>query len=240
MDLPNVQNIQVLKGPQGTLYGRNATGGAILIDTIDPGASWEGNVEATYGRFEDMRFRGYVAGPVTDRVGLSVAGTYRETDGYYNVASRTTPGEFDGHGLPLKQESIRAKLKFDVTDTFRAALGYNYMRASDPRGVFFTSTENVSTPYTGANATRPRGLGEVAGDAFELDLKQHEGSLKLELDTGIGTLSFDHRLYLRRACAPPTMPTAAIPPAPIRTRSSRTEPGRKRSTSRSTRSTSST
>ena len=98
MDLPNVQNIQVLKGPQGTLYGRNATGGAILIDTIDPGASWDGNVETTYGNFEDKRFRGYVAGPVSDRVGLSLAGTYRETDGYYKVASRTTPGEFDGTG----------------------------------------------------------------------------------------------------------------------------------------------
>ena len=47
MDLPNVQNIQVLKGPQSTLFGRNATGGAILIDTIDPGKDWTGDIEAT-------------------------------------------------------------------------------------------------------------------------------------------------------------------------------------------------
>lgn len=188
MDLPNVQNVQVLKGPQGTLYGRNATGGAILIDTIDPGATWQGSAEVTYGRFDDMRARAYVAGPLSDTVGLSLAGTVRHTDGYYKVASRTTPGKFDGRGLPLKQESVRAKLAFDLTDTFRATLGYNYLRASDPRGVFFTSTENVSSPYTGPNATRPRGLGEVAGDAFALDLKQHEGFLRLEWDTGPGTL----------------------------------------------------
>lgn len=188
MELPNVQNIQVLKGPQGTLYGRNATGGAILIDTIDPGAVWEGSAEATYGRFDDTRLRGYVAGPVSDRIGVSLAGTIRRTDGYYKKASRTEPGEFDGRTLGLKQDSLRAKLKFDLTETFRATLAYNYMRASDPRGVFFTATENVSSPYIGANATRPRNLGEVAGDAFALDLKQHEGSVKLELDTGVGTL----------------------------------------------------
>ena len=188
MDLPNVKNVQVLKGPQGTLYGRNATGGAILIETLDPADVWGGNLEVTYGRFDDKRIRGYVAGPISEGIGLSIAGTMRGTDGYYKKASRTTPGEFDGHALGLSQQSLRAKLKVDFTDSFRATLAHSYIRASDPRGVFFTSIENVSTPYTGANATRPRGLGEVAGDAFALDLKQHESSLKLEFDTGIGTL----------------------------------------------------
>lgn len=188
MDLPNIQNIQILKGPQGTLYGRNATGGAILIDTIDPTREWHGNIEATYGRFDDKRLRGYVAGPLSDRIGLSVAGTFRKTDGYYKLASRTTPGQFDGRTFGQEQEAVRAKLKVELTDSFRATLGYSYTRASDPRGVLFTPIENVSSPYTGANSTRPMGLGEVAGDAFALDFKQHEGSLKLELDTGIGTL----------------------------------------------------
>lgn len=189
MDLPNVQNVQILKGPQGTLYGRNATGGAILVDTISPGEFWEGNVEATYGRFDDKRARGYVAGPLSEGIGVSLAGTIRRTDGYYKRASRTTPGEFDGRFLGLKQDSVRAKLQFDLTDAFRATLGYNYLRSSDPRGVFFTPIENVPNNYTAPGRdTRPRGLGEAAGDAFALELKQHEGSLRLELDTGLGTL----------------------------------------------------
>lgn len=189
MDLPNVRNIQILKGPQGTLYGRNATGGAILVDTVDPSDIWEGNVEATYGRFHDRRARAYVAGPVANGVGFSLAGTIRRTDGYFKEASRTTPGQFTGRFLGLKQESLRAKVQFDVTDTFRIKAGYNYLRSSDPRGVFFTPTENVNNSYTvpGRN-TRPRGLGEAAGDAFVFDLKQNEGSLILELDTGVGKL----------------------------------------------------
>lgn len=190
MDLPNVQDVQILKGPQGTLYGRNATGGAILINTIDPGNDWTGQVEATYGRFNDYRGRAFVAGPLSDKVGISLAGTIRHTDGYYKIASRSTPGQFDGRGLPLKQESFRAKLKFDISDAFTATLAYNYTRASDGRGVVFTPIENVQATYAAGTGreTRPTGLGEVAGDVFDLNYRQHEGSLKLEIDTGIGKL----------------------------------------------------
>lgn len=190
MDLPNVQSVQILKGPQGTLYGRNATGGAILLDTIDPGETWEGQFEATYGRFDDRRLRAYVAGPINEAVSLSLAGTLRKTDGYYKRASRTTPGDFDGRFLGLDQNSFRAKMKVDVTEDFRATLAYNYMSASDPRGVIFTPTENVPNSYAPGTGreTRPRELGEVAGDVFDLDLESHEASLRLELDTGIGSL----------------------------------------------------
>ncbi len=191
MDLPNVQNIQILKGPQGTLYGRNATGGAILIDTIDPGRDWTGNIEATYGRNNDRRARGFVAGPLSEKVGISLAATYRKTDGYYKKASRTTPGQFETNNfLGLDQKSVRAKIRFEPTANFRATLGYSYIEASDPRGVIFTNIENVSSSYAAGTGrdTRPTGLGEVAGDVFINVIKQHEGSLKLELDTGIGTL----------------------------------------------------
>ena len=190
MDLPNVQDVQILKGPQGTLYGRNATGGAILINTIDPGNELKGSVEATYAKFNDYRGRVSISGPLGDKVGFSLAGTLRHTDGYYKIASRTTPGQFSGRGLPLRQESIRAKLKFDLSETFTATLAYNYTHASDGRGVVFTPIENVAAAYTAGTGrdTRPTGLGEIAGDVFDLNYRQHEGSLKLELDTGIGKL----------------------------------------------------
>ncbi len=183
MDLPNVDSIQILKGPQGTLYGRNATGGAILINTIDPTDHLKGQAEVTYARFNDFRFKAYAAGPISDTVGISLAGTFRKTDGYYKRYSRANDGTFDGRGLGLNQQSFRGKLKFSPTDSFRATLAYNYTRVSDPRGVFFTPTENATI-----SATRPRNLGEFAGEVFKLDFRQHEGSLKLELDTGIGTL----------------------------------------------------
>ena len=111
--------------------------------TIDPGADWEGMLEATYARFNDYRGRVAVSGPLGDKVGISIAGTLRHTDGYFKKASRTTPGAFDGNFLGLRQESIRAKLKFDLTEDLSVTLGGSYMHASDPRGVLFTPIENV-------------------------------------------------------------------------------------------------
>ena len=54
-DLSNLQGIQVLKGPQGTLYGRNATGGAILVQTLDPTEDLSGKFEGSYGKFSERK-----------------------------------------------------------------------------------------------------------------------------------------------------------------------------------------
>ena len=189
MDLPNVESIQILKGPQGTLYGRNATGGAILVETVSPSSEWKGNVEATYGRFDDWRARAFVAGPLSEKVGISLAGTFRQTDGYYKIASRTTPGQFDGRGLGMKQHSLRVKLQFEPTETLKIVLGYNKLQVNDPRGVFFTPIENVANSYAvPGRTTRPRGLGEFAGDIAINEFKSNEGYAKIELETGIGLL----------------------------------------------------
>ncbi len=182
LDLPNVQAVQILKGPQGALYGRNATGGAILLDTMDPGDLLTGNLEATYGRFGDRRMRGFIAAPLNDKVGVSLAGTYRKTDGYYKKVSLTDPTVLTGNTFGMSQQSLRAKIKAELTDAFKVTVGYNYTRSFDPRGAHFTPSENLTAGF----AVRQR--GETATDQANLDFKQHEGMLKLELDTGIGTL----------------------------------------------------
>lgn len=189
IDLPNVESVQVLKGPQGTLYGRNATGGAILINTIMPGDVWEGKAELTYARFDDKRASGYVAGPITEGIGLSVAGYLRRSDGYFDKMSRTEPGETDGNAAPMKQDAVRVKLAADITDNFRAIIGYNYVRVSDPRGNMFSSFENVSRTLAPAFDRMPRRLGQAAFDiGTEIQTKQHEASLTLELDTDFGQI----------------------------------------------------
>src|SRR5207253_1475122 len=55
-DLTNVKSIQVLKGPQGTLFGRNTTGGAILVTTADPSTTTAGQFKASYGRFNAQTY----------------------------------------------------------------------------------------------------------------------------------------------------------------------------------------
>ncbi len=135
IDLPNIENVQILKGPQGTLYGRNATGGAILIETKNPTDEWEGNVEATYGRFDDRRVGGVISGPITEGMGIALSAYTRRRDGYHRPMSRN-PADYpnnphDGKAYPLTQDMFRAKLNFEFSPTFDVTLGYGYTHTDD-------------------------------------------------------------------------------------------------------------
>ncbi len=81
-DLPNVQRVEVLRGPQSTLFGKNASAGVISIVTEAPQFQPGGMVEATYGKYNAFVTRGYMTGPVSDDVALSIAGGYNSRDGY--------------------------------------------------------------------------------------------------------------------------------------------------------------
>jgi len=192
IDLPNVESVQVLKGPQGTLYGRNATGGAILLNTIAPGDDWQGRAELTYARFDDKRAGGYVAGPLGEGLGVSVAGYTRRSDGYIKLVSRTVPGKVtDGNAAPLEQDSVQVKLKADLTDDLSATLGYHYIHTSDGRGNLFSPFENVSPTYRAlaGGATRAVKLGTAAWDhGVQTATSQHQGTLTVSLNTGLGKL----------------------------------------------------
>src|SRR3546814_10224157 len=61
---PDLERVEVLKGPQGSLYGRNATGGAVLFITRDPTKEFKGFVRASYASFNDIRGTAYISGPL--------------------------------------------------------------------------------------------------------------------------------------------------------------------------------
>ena len=82
----NLQQIEILKGPQGALYGRNAAAGAIIITTDKPGYEWGGNLKASMAEDSTNVYSGLIGGPVTDTLGVSVSGSYRDSDGYYKNA----------------------------------------------------------------------------------------------------------------------------------------------------------
>jgi len=81
-DLPNISRVEVLRGPQSTLFGKNASAGVISIVTEEPRFDLGGSVEASYGNYDAMVARGYVTGPLSEAVAASIAGGWSQRDGY--------------------------------------------------------------------------------------------------------------------------------------------------------------
>lgn len=78
----DIERLEVLKGPQGTLYGRNTTAGAVNIITRKPGDAWHANANVEYGRFNRLRIDAGAGGPLSDAVGIRIAGTYQSGGGF--------------------------------------------------------------------------------------------------------------------------------------------------------------
>jgi iron complex outermembrane recepter protein len=81
-DLPNINRIEVLRGPQSTLFGKNASAGIISIVTAEPKSEFGGTIEASYGNRNAIIVKGDVTGPITETLAFSLGGNYNKRDGY--------------------------------------------------------------------------------------------------------------------------------------------------------------
>ena len=82
-DQGTLRQVEVLKGPQGAIYGRNAAAGAIIQTTLKPGDHLEGGARASYAEQQTFTGSAYIAGPIAPGVGFVLSGNYRKTDGFY-------------------------------------------------------------------------------------------------------------------------------------------------------------
>lgn len=98
----DVERIEVLRGPQGTLFGRNTTGGAINIIMDKPGDELGGYAELSYGRFDKKLVRGSVDLPASDALAFKLSGFWQDSDGYVkNVTTGERLNDDDGSGVRL-------------------------------------------------------------------------------------------------------------------------------------------
>lgn len=125
VDLFDVERIEVLKGPQGTLFGRNTTGGTINVVTKTPDQTFEAQGEVTLGNYDYFQVRGYVAGPLSDTLAGSIAFTSSDRDG--TSLNTTTGNRVD----TINRASVRGKLAWDAGETVRVVLGLGYSRANE-------------------------------------------------------------------------------------------------------------
>lgn len=125
-ELSNIERIEVLRGPQGTLFGRNATGGAINVVTRRPTANVEGSISATIGEFGYYRFGGYISGPIIgDVLTASVTAVRYDDDGYiHNIYNGETQGSSGGR-------AVRGRLRLAPTSNLSFELNGFYSKSDN-------------------------------------------------------------------------------------------------------------
>ncbi|XBQ16516.1 MAG: TonB-dependent receptor [Oceanicaulis sp.] len=119
-DLMGIERVEVLRGPQSTLFGKNATAGVVSIVTQEPEFEFGGVAEATIGNYNQRILKGSVTGPLTENLAFSLSGSRNTRDGYYENVG--TGGDFNDRD----RWAVRGQLLFVPTDNFELRLIADY------------------------------------------------------------------------------------------------------------------
>ncbi|MBJ7253732.1 MAG: TonB-dependent receptor [Sphingomonadaceae bacterium] len=115
-DLPNLQRVEVLRGPQSTLFGKNASAGVISVVTAAPSYEFGGSAELSYGNFNAIVAKADITGPISDNIAFSLAGGINKRDGYgTNLTDGSKTSERNrwyGRAQLLIEPSESFKLRF--------------------------------------------------------------------------------------------------------------------------------
>jgi len=149
-ELGEIERIEVLRGPQGTLFGRNASAGLINIITAKPSFDLGGNVEGTYGNYNYYRLSGGVTGPIiADKLAARIDGVYVKRNGFYKDITGN-----EGTVNNRDRYFVRGQLLFTPSDNISLRLIGDYSHRNEKCcAAVYVSTNEVVDPT--ANTTTP-------------------------------------------------------------------------------------
>lgn len=171
-DLPNIQRVEVLRGPQSTLFGKNASAGVISVVTKKPQYEFGGVADATVSNFNGYRLNGYVTGPITENLAGAVSATYNKRDGYV---------EDLGFG-PDQNERNRYGIRGDLLFEPNENMSFRLMADYDTIDEVCCAAGNVVNGPTGA-IVQAIGGNLVAEDPFSYEVYYNYGSTN-KIDNG--------------------------------------------------------
>ena len=212
-DVADLDRVEILRGPQGTLYGRNALAGAVNLVTAKPSGEAGGRFEATYGSFDTMKVRGMINLPRMGIFSVKLSGQYEKRDGLVKVIPNPLAGVFTA--LPnqvnetdsLKSGSFMVQVRAELSDAVTADYTYDYSkqdqtppfaqllrvnRNGDPRDLF--DPNSPAYAFGGAffpieryaNPTRQT-VASIDGAVYEKS-RSYGHALTLTADLGATTL----------------------------------------------------
>ena len=143
------QRVEVLRGPQGTLFGRNSTGGLIHFISAKPNDEFFASASGSYGSYNERIFTGILNLPIGDKAALRVAGRYQNSDGYLKhiTGNRPDAGQIETH-------SIRTQLLLKPSSVLTSLFKFSYDKAAG---------------FTTGIVHTPTGIDAVTGGQFVLD-----------------------------------------------------------------------
>ncbi len=181
-DLPNIERVEVLRGPQSTLFGKNASAGVISVVTKKPQFEFGGVVDATVSNFNGYRLNGYVTGPLTENLAGAVGVTYNKRDGYVE----------DLGGGPDQNERNRYGIRGDLLFEPNENLSFRLMGDYDTIDEVCCAAGNIVNGPTGA-IVQAIGGNLAAEDPFSYDVYYNYGSTN-KIDNGGLSFQADYDL----------------------------------------------
>ncbi|MEO0410484.1 MAG: TonB-dependent receptor [Pseudomonadota bacterium] len=185
-DLFDVEQIEILKGPQGALYGRNAAAGAIIVRTKAPSDEFEGKVLASYGNWDSMRLQAGVGGPIIEgKLRFRAAASLRDTEGPFeniNTGENVFRSNEKNGRVRLEwlvNEKVTADLRFGASSLRGGGIAFNAQVAGSTVG-------NVFVPGVDTSQTNIPFVADVPGANTQ---DKWNSSLKVDWEEDWGTFT---------------------------------------------------
>jgi iron complex outermembrane receptor protein len=176
-DLPDIERVEVLKGPQGTLFGKNSSAGVVNITTRNPSKELTGKLSGSWAWPDnDRRIGAYISGPIGEDVGFALSARLNKRDGYVTNV-------YDGRKLNDRNEwGVRGKLKLDPTSRLSLMLIGDYYKRDADCCIWTLRTGLVS----GGVVPSRDNLKQNIGGALFSDSASYGASLQADYDLGGG------------------------------------------------------
>lgn len=175
----DVERVEILRGPQGTQFGRNTTGGLINIITNKPTDQYEASVTGELGNYDSKRASGFVNVPLGDKLSARVAGSYFKRDGFGD--NLLTGQDIDGRDL----WSSRVTVQFDPSDVFTGYVMWEHFKEDDNRTQVGKQLCIKDTGRTNVGGVPTTGLGGSTQNYFSQGCALGD----LRGPAGLGTLN---------------------------------------------------